>query len=127
MLARGGRLRRARRHGGLRAVGPDYAGPELPVAPAYRDWPEQMASIADLPWWDVFRDDALATLIREALESNRDLGTSTPKTIDSGAEEQIHERCRHPFRSFQNDSAQGKDSSGAAAYRFSTGNPSAPT
>lgn len=31
------------------------------------------------------------------------------------------------FQEFQNDSAQGKDSSGAAAYRFSTGNPSAPT
>ena len=73
----------------------------------------------------MFRDNALAALIREALEGNRDLGTSTPKTIDSGAEEQIHERCKHPFRSFQNDSAQGKDSSGAAAYRFSTGNPSA--
>ena len=38
-----------------------------------------------------------------------------------------HDPFKHLFRSFQNDSAQAKDSSGAAAYRFSTGNPSAPT
>ena len=38
-----------------------------------------------------------------------------------------HDPFKHPFRSFQNDSAQGKDSSGAAAYRSSTGNPSDPT
>ena len=55
------------------AIGPDYQRPELPAPPAFRDQPEATASIADLPWWEVFRDDTLVALVREALESNRDL------------------------------------------------------
>jgi outer membrane protein, multidrug efflux system len=55
------------------AVGPDYERPALPVTPTYRDWPAQMESIADLPWWQVFRDAVLERLIREALDNNRDL------------------------------------------------------
>src|SRR5262245_59191327 len=62
------------------AVGPDYERPELSVSSSYRDWPEQMDAIADLPWWEVFRDDALAQLIREALENNRDLAVATERT-----------------------------------------------
>jgi multidrug efflux system outer membrane protein len=54
-------------------VGPDYRRPELPTAPSFRDQPAQTASIADLPWWEVFRDDTLLALIRESLENNRDL------------------------------------------------------
>src|SRR4029077_16476594 len=30
-------------------------------------------SFADLPWWELFRDPALATLLREALANNLDL------------------------------------------------------
>jgi len=58
------------------AVGPNYRRPELPTTPTFRDTPEQQASIADLPWWEVFKDDALQGLIREALANNRDLLTA---------------------------------------------------
>src|SRR5262245_63550422 len=54
------------------AVGPDYERPELSVSSSYRDWPEQVDAIADLPWWGVVRDDAVAQVIREALENNGD-------------------------------------------------------
>ena len=56
------------------ALGPDYARPPLPEPPAFRGQPAPEAtSIADLPWWEVFRDEALGALVREALESNLDL------------------------------------------------------
>jgi multidrug efflux system outer membrane protein len=58
------------------AIGPDYRRPELPTAPAFRDQPEETASLADLPWWEVFRDDALVGLIHESLASNRDLAVA---------------------------------------------------
>lgn len=58
------------------AVGPNYQPPELPTPPSFRDTPEQQASIADLPWWEVFGDEAMHTLIRESLEQNRDLLTA---------------------------------------------------
>lgn len=55
------------------AIGPDYGRPELPAPPAFREQPEATASIADLPWWEVFQDTALVGLIHESLASNRDL------------------------------------------------------
>jgi multidrug efflux system outer membrane protein len=59
------------------AVGPDYARPELPAPPEYRDQPAQTESLADVAWWELFEDEALAALIREALENNRDLALAT--------------------------------------------------
>jgi multidrug efflux system outer membrane protein len=58
------------------AVGPDYRRPELPAPPAFRDTAETTASIADLPWWEVFQDPALVGLIHEALVGNRDLAVA---------------------------------------------------
>jgi multidrug efflux system outer membrane protein len=58
------------------ALGPDYARPELPTPPTFRDTPEQQASIADLPWWEVFKDETLQSLVRESLEKNRDLASA---------------------------------------------------
>ena len=55
------------------AIGPDYRRPELPTTPAFRDQPEAATSLADLPWWEVFRDDTLVALIHESLANNRDL------------------------------------------------------
>jgi multidrug efflux system outer membrane protein len=58
------------------AIGPDYQRPELPAPAAFRDTPEATASIADLPWWEVFGDDALVVLIHESLANNRDLAVA---------------------------------------------------
>ncbi|RIL08094.1 MAG: RND transporter [Proteobacteria bacterium] len=55
------------------AIGPSYRRPELPTPPAFRDASADAASIADLPWFEVFRDDVLDALVREALGANRDL------------------------------------------------------
>ncbi len=55
------------------ALGPDYTRPELPAPAAFREQPAQTESIADLPWFEVFRDEALGAHVREALENNRDL------------------------------------------------------
>src|SRR5258706_6978287 len=58
-------------------VGPNYRRPVLPVPDAFRA-PEplpapQAASLADLKWWDVFKDEQLQSLIRTALAQNYDL------------------------------------------------------
>src|SRR5262249_50855789 len=54
------------------AVGPDYRRPEVAAPAAFRgeEGPREAASIADLPWWDVFGDPVLQGLIREAMEGN---------------------------------------------------------
>ena len=58
------------------ALGPDYHRPEVVNPPTFRDAPEQQESIADLPWWEVFKDETLQGLVRESLEQNRDLATA---------------------------------------------------
>ena len=59
------------------AVGPNYTRPSVAVpgnfrAPAPMS-PPQAASLADLKWFEVFKDDQLQQLIRTALAQNYDL------------------------------------------------------
>jgi outer membrane protein, multidrug efflux system len=57
------------------AVGPNYKRPNVPSPPGFRGGPDvaQQASFADLPWWEVFHDEALTGLIKESLANNFDL------------------------------------------------------
>ena len=56
-------------------VGPDYKRPEVVPVEEFRSQlgPSEPASLADLPWWSVFKDQALQQLIAEALARNYDL------------------------------------------------------
>src|SRR5258708_18581580 len=56
------------------AVGPSYQRPTVSAPPAFRS--ERLVSansFADLPWWQVFRDETLQGLIRTALTNNYDV------------------------------------------------------
>src|SRR5580700_9557777 len=58
-------------------VGPDYKRPTVAVPAGFRA-PEpapatQTAALANLKWFEVFRDDKLQELIRTALQQNYDL------------------------------------------------------
>src|SRR5215831_10241826 len=57
------------------AVGPNYKRPNVPSPPAFRGGPNgaQQASLADLPWWEIFHDETLTGLIKESLANNNDL------------------------------------------------------
>ena len=56
-------------------VGPNYQRPKVNIPPAFRgaEGEAQQASFADLPWWEVFKDQTLQQLIRTALANNYDL------------------------------------------------------
>jgi len=55
------------------AVGPDYRRPATDAPTAYRDQADTGArSLADLAWWDVYRDPRLNELIRAALANGFD-------------------------------------------------------
>jgi outer membrane protein, multidrug efflux system len=56
------------------AVGPNYKRPAVNVPVNYRfATTTSTNSVADLPWWQVFRDPILQDLIRTALANNYDL------------------------------------------------------
>ncbi len=56
------------------ALGPDYQRPSIPMPETFRMAPESgPESLANLPWWDLLRDQQLQRLIRTALNENKDL------------------------------------------------------
>src|SRR5580700_1765867 len=66
-------------------VGPNYHKPVVEPPTAFRDLREspqaeaQVASYADLPWWQVFQDPQLQDLIRTALKRNYDMQLATER------------------------------------------------
>ncbi|MEW6273490.1 MAG: efflux transporter outer membrane subunit [Thermodesulfobacteriota bacterium] len=59
-------------------VGPNYVRPDPQAPPAFYGQIEEpeAASLADLPWWEVFSDPVLQRLVTEAVQSNYDLRTA---------------------------------------------------
>jgi multidrug efflux system outer membrane protein len=70
------------------AVGPNYHRPKIEAPPNFRFANDigSAASISDLPWWELFRDDALQALLRRALESNFDLRVAVARVEQSRAQ-----------------------------------------
>jgi multidrug efflux system outer membrane protein len=70
------------------AVGPDYHRSKIAAPPSFRFAanPQDAASVADLPWWDVFRDEALQTLLRQALVNNFDLRVAVARVEQARAQ-----------------------------------------
>ena len=57
------------------AVGPRYRRPAVPTPETTRGerGPGDAASLADSPWWAIFRDPALQVLVEEAIRGSHDL------------------------------------------------------
>jgi outer membrane protein, multidrug efflux system len=68
-------------------VGPDYKRPEVRSADEFRSQigPSEAASLADLSWWQVFNDQALRSLIVEALGNNYDLQLAAVRVTQARA------------------------------------------
>jgi len=63
-------------------VGPNYERPKMPAPEKFRGVEANAAaqeSIANIPWWELFKDEQLRELIKVALEQNRDLKIATER------------------------------------------------
>jgi multidrug efflux system outer membrane protein len=58
---------------------PDYERPELDVPEGYLAPRPSGETVANLDWWDLFRDEQLQLLIRTALAENKDLGVAVSR------------------------------------------------
>src|SRR4026209_193666 len=65
------------------AMGPDYSRPDISTSDSFRmaEEPKDLPSLANMPWWDLYRDEELQRLIRIALEENKNL-KQTVASID---------------------------------------------
>src|SRR5439155_11561736 len=74
-------------------LGPNYRRPAVGVPPAYRDTTAAAAqpgsgSLADVQWFDLFKDDTLVQLVRTALAQNFDLQIAAERVLQ--ARERFH-------------------------------------
>jgi len=78
-------------------VGPNYRRPQLP-APAQFRFVEsaQAASLADLPWWQVFDDPVLQALVRDAIAGNLDVRAAVARVERFRAEAGIAKSLLYP-------------------------------
>src|ERR1700686_3458695 len=71
------------------AVGPNYVRPTVKTPQAFRAPealpPQRAASLADLKWFEVFKDEQLQGLIRTALEQNYDLRDAAARVEEARA------------------------------------------
>jgi multidrug efflux system outer membrane protein len=72
---------------GCAAVGPNYERPTMPIPAQYRfvEGAAQAQSLADSPWFQVFDDPALQTIVREALANNLDVQLAAARVEEARA------------------------------------------
>jgi len=77
-------------------VGPNYKRPKIDAPPAFRggEGADQQASFADQPWWEVFKDDTLKSLIQTALANNYDMRVAVTRIEEA---RQIQAQARSQF------------------------------
>ena len=66
-------------------VGPNYKRPDTPAPPQFRAGEAQpsTASLGDMKWFDIFQDEMLRGLIKEALQSNYDIRIAAQRVLDA--------------------------------------------
>jgi len=107
-------------------VGPKYHRPAVQTPVAYRDLSEnpqvqaQVASYADLPWWQVFQDPKLQELIRAALKQNYDLQLATERINAARAQVTVTRSSLFPQVGGNANFIGGKENQEQSKFNFLT-------
>jgi multidrug efflux system outer membrane protein len=102
------------------AIGPDYRRPPVTEVQTFRGQPApDPASLADLPWWDLFEDPILKNLIQEALASNYDVRIAAARIQEARAQVGAARAQYYPQIGYQFDVARTRNPLAAAGVPFS--------
>ena len=66
-------------------VGPDYERPAVVAHEEWRDGLKDSTSLADVPWWNLYKDEALVAMIKGALEANPDVLIAMERVTEARA------------------------------------------
>jgi outer membrane protein, multidrug efflux system len=93
------------------AVGPNYVRPKVNVPADFRgaEGAAQQASYADLPWWEVFKDDQLKSLIDTALANNYDLAIAVSRVEQARQLAAVARSQYLPFVNYSVGASDGKN------------------
>ena len=111
---------------GCAPVGPNYRRPPVATPDQFRFVESsQAASLADLPWWQVFEDPVLQGLIREAIGGNLDVRAAAARVERFRAEAGIAKSFLYPqvdgvatYTIQRNSGTAGGDVQQNAVYGF---------
>jgi multidrug efflux system outer membrane protein len=107
-------------------VGPNYKRPAVQTPTEFRELKDgqqvqpQVASYADLPWWQVFQDPTLQELIRTALKQNYDLQLATERINAARAQVQVTRSYLFPQVAGNGDFSGGKEHNFQSTSNFLT-------
>ena len=67
------------------AVGPNYKRPDVPAPPQFRAGEQQpsQTSLGDMKWFDLFQDETLQGLVKEALQANYDIRIAAQRVLQA--------------------------------------------
>jgi len=104
------------------AIGPDYMRPRVAEPPTFRGQvTTEAASLADAPWWEVFQDPILKTLIQEALRNNYDVRIAAARVQEARANFRVSRSDLYPSLDYGVSAGRAKITPGIAG---SPGGPS---
>ena len=105
------------------AVGPDYQRPPVTAPVAFRGAPppEGDRSLADIGWWEIYRDKELNLLIRAALVEGYDARLAAARVEQAQAiAAQVHGQ-RFPALGYAANADRGRNSQLGNAYTQGNG------
>ena len=96
-------------------VGPNFENPDSNVPGGFRgDSNASSESIADLPWWKVYRDAKLQSLIREGLANNQDLRIAVSRVEQARQIAQQTRSLSLPSVGYSGNAVTGRNQGGTA-------------
>lgn len=92
------------------AIGPNYKRPKIEVPETYRNVlpAEEAETLADLPWWKVFKDPTLVGLIETALANNLNLAIAVARTEQAYRQSTATNSAFYPQASYQGSGGRSR-------------------
>ncbi len=94
-------------------MGPDYQPVDMPMPQAFRGASASTESLADLPWWKVFKNKDLQNLLTETYNNNRDLKTAMARVEQARQYVTIAEAPLFPWAGYGASVSKGSNYTGA--------------
>ncbi len=100
------------------AVGPEYKRPAVNAPQSFRgDATGLTNSLGDMPWWELFRDEALQALVRSALTNNYDVRIAAARVEQARAILAENRSGYYPQITYQGSVGDGRNVVAGIPYR----------
>ncbi len=97
-------------------LGPDFKSVDMPMPSAFRGASATTESLADLPWWKVFKNRDLQNLLTETYNNNRNLLATIARVEQARHQITIDQAPMFPWINFGGNASKGKNYNSGNMY-----------